>query len=558
MTAYKPETLSPSTLRTWSKSLAKAAPDVLGHAIPLNQAQTLIARALGHADWHHALAVLGPNAQKLPEPFVPASTPDRIQRIGFFFRAFHLALSIGVPTHMALNGLKDFSLPVDFLDITEEALKTDPDQLARFLTHLLAETDREFALEFKLMLRASSLRDAFGWVVKRLPPVVRTPQKPGHFPGLPVKSVGSWVRRIAVGTQAHITFKDILLGMREGANDPVLGSVDELAFAADMLDRMDKGESADVGFADLGRKIAPWVPWMATGIILAAGFGYPTGLGMALENLGKQGWLAVENETPPQSDAGIAGDRRQTPKIEVDIMEGDQAVYGLFRSLDFIFSLGTASFNEDMDSLIHQKGLPPSLVRLWVEAQRVSNEEHETTSHPFRDWMTQTLAQADIQLAKGFDLRARTSDWSTALAWVVTQFPPGPLIEAPSEALSAGQLTAREARDLMQRMAVARKGKLAFVPLLDAMLIMALDPQSGSPTEADFLERALRRINMGETFGGSLRDLGGQLIQTAPMMGVGIILVGLWGEQSGNLGDALVRLDRSGWMSLPDDTGVRA
>jgi len=51
---FHPPILSPAVLRDLAKNLAKGSNDILSTPLVLNQAQELLARALGHPDWHAA------------------------------------------------------------------------------------------------------------------------------------------------------------------------------------------------------------------------------------------------------------------------------------------------------------------------------------------------------------------------------------------------------------------------------------------------------------------------------------------------------------------------
>lgn len=51
---FHPEALSHAALKGIVKAMHKAAPNILGHDLPLNQARELLARGLGYASWHEA------------------------------------------------------------------------------------------------------------------------------------------------------------------------------------------------------------------------------------------------------------------------------------------------------------------------------------------------------------------------------------------------------------------------------------------------------------------------------------------------------------------------
>lgn len=136
MPAFRPDLLSPSTLKALAKAARKAAPEVLGHPIATHESQELIARILGQPDWHAALAVANEHAQTMDAKDDNAPT-------AFFPPTMVLRTSAENDSALAVNMLVRFLQPVKELEVGQELSRIESESLF-YLPHL-AEHARTLA-----------------------------------------------------------------------------------------------------------------------------------------------------------------------------------------------------------------------------------------------------------------------------------------------------------------------------------------------------------------------------------------------------------------------------
>lgn len=188
MSAFRPDLLSPSTLKALAKAARKAAPEVLGHPIATHESQELIARILGQPNWHAALIVANEHAQAMDEE------NENEEILAVLPPTMVLRVSAENDQPLAVNMLFRFLQPVAEQDAAQQLNRLETEarlylpHLAGFakilgtmlatgnqrrmettLEGMLLTLDRNLAPIFDQALVRGSWKDAVSAVVPKLP-----------------------------------------------------------------------------------------------------------------------------------------------------------------------------------------------------------------------------------------------------------------------------------------------------------------------------------------------------------------------------------------------------
>jgi hypothetical protein len=276
MSVFHPESLRPSTLRTLARALQKAAPDILATPCALNQAQELLARTLGHSNWHAAIT----RAEQGPPPPEPRPTPltDPAGLTLMLFRTLALHMeskhSLG-----ALRSLQEEALALSPLlrpladvlgELTQQLNTGDIQGVQAWLTDRLMGVDRLLAAQFY----ANSGNGAFQEAINRVahfapPPPADWLIEPSVPLGVSLMEWRALWMRLREALEAKVNVAQALKQAHTVAAHPQWGQPAEGALYQEWLDHLNQGQCLTEAVTPALQRLAAHSPYVAWATYMA-------------------------------------------------------------------------------------------------------------------------------------------------------------------------------------------------------------------------------------------------------------------------------------------------